>query len=232
MSVSVKICGISTGEALETAIEAGADYVGFVFFERSPRNVALTQAATLSRRAEGRIQTVALTVNASDEAIEAIATEVRPAFFQLHGDESVSRIAAIRDLTGARIIKAIKVGSPCDIEGARLYEGEADLVLFDGQARQRAALPGGNGLSFEWRWLREKGLRPNYMLSGGLNPCNVLAALRTTGARAVDVSSGVESAPGRKDLSLIRQFITTAKSFEPGAAARAANQDDSHGSDC
>ncbi len=222
MSVSVKICGISTEEALEAAIEAGADYAGFVFFERSPRHITLGDAAALARRAEGRIQTVALTVNAGDEAIRAIAGEVRPAFFQLHGDENAGRVAAIRRLTGARIVKAIKVGSPCDIEGARLYEEEADIVLFDAQARLPNALPGGNGLSFDWRWLREKGLRPDYMLSGGLHPGNVLAALETSGALAVDVSSGVESMPGRKDLALIRHFIATAKSFEPGAPFPAA----------
>ncbi len=222
MSVSVKICGISTEEALDAAIEAGADYAGFVFFEKSPRHVALGRAATLARRAEGHIRTVALTVDAGDEDIKAIANEVGPDFFQLHGEENVARIAAIRTLTAARIVKAIKVGTPCDIQGARIYEADADLLLFDALARELPnALPGGNGQSFDWRWLAGAGIRPDFMLSGGLRPDNVLASLEASGASAVDVSSGVETSPGRKDAALIRHFIATAKSFAPAAAAAA-----------
>ncbi|MGB9024498.1 MAG: phosphoribosylanthranilate isomerase, partial [Rhodomicrobium sp.] len=131
MSVSVKICGLSAKKTLEAAIEAGADYAGFVFFERSPRNVSLKQAARLAKFAEGRIKTVALTVNATDEAIEAIEAKVRPDFLQLHGDESPERIAAIRSLSRAAIIKAIKVGSPMDVADARRYERAADILLFD-----------------------------------------------------------------------------------------------------
>ena len=118
MTILVKICGISTEEALEAAIEAGADFAGFVFFERSPRNVTLSRAAALAGRAEGRIKTVALTVNAGADAIKVIAGEVRPDFFQLHGDENVERIGSIRKLTSTKIIKAIKVGTPCDIQGS------------------------------------------------------------------------------------------------------------------
>ena len=226
MTISVKICGISTEEALETSIDAGADYVGFVFFERSPRNVTLGCAAALSRRAEGRIKTVALTVNAGVEAIKVIAGEVRPDFFQVHGDENVERIAAIRSLTSTKIIKAIKVGTPCDIQGARVYEEEADLLLFDAQASAAlpGALPGGNGLSFNWRWLSGAAFRRGFMLSGGLRAENVLTALGESGASAVDVSSGVESRPGVKDPALIRQFVKNAKSFElgPGPVSNAA----------
>lgn len=218
MTVSVKICGISSESALDVAIEAGADYAGFVFFERSPRHVSLDRAASLARRAEGRIKTVALTVNAGEDAIKAIGGEVRPDFFQLHGEETVERLCAIRSLTGARIVKAIKVGTACDIQGARMYEDDADLLLFDAQARAvPGALPGGNGLSFDWRWLAGAGLRPDYFLSGGLHPDNLVAALATSGASAVDVSSGVESSPGVKDPALIRRFVKTAKSFERAA---------------
>ena len=219
MTILVKICGISTEEALEAAIDAGSDYAGFVFFERSPRNVALSRAAALAQCAEGRIKTVALTVNAGADAIKEIAGEVRPDFFQLHGDENVERIAAVRKLTSARIIKAIKVGTPCDIQGARLYEDESDLLLFDAQAVSLPnALPGGNGLSFNWRWLSGAALRPGFMLSGGLRAENVITALRESGAAAVDVSSGVETSPGVKDPALIRAFIKTAKSFERAAS--------------
>ncbi len=219
MTVSVKICGISNETALDAAIEAGADYAGFVFFERSPRNVSPDRAAALARRAEGRIKTVALTVNAGEETIKAIGGEVQPDYFQLHGDENTERLWAIRKLTGARIIKAIKVGTACDIQGARMYQGDADFLLFDAQARAvPGALPGGNGLSFDWRWLSGAGLRPDYILSGGLRPDNVLIALAASGASAVDVSSGVESSPGVKDPALIRRFVETAKSFKRGAA--------------
>ena len=218
MTVSVKICGISTEEALETSIDGGADYAGFVFFERSPRNVSLSRAAALARLAAGRIKTVALTVNAGADAIKAIAGEVCPDFFQLHGNENIERIAAIRALSSARIIKAIKVGTPCDIQGACLYEEEADLLLFDAQAVSLPnALPGGNGLSFDWRWLQGAALRRDFMLSGGLRAGNLLTALEQSGASSVDVSSGVETSPGVKDPALIRQFIKTAKSFERAA---------------
>ena len=214
MTILVKICGISTEEALEAAIEAGADYAGFVFFERSPRNVTLSRAAALARRAGGRIKTVALTVNAAADSIRVIAGEVRPDFFQLHGDENVERVSSIRKLTSTKIIKAIKVGTPCDIQGSRLYEDEADLLLFDAQAVSLPdVLPGGNGLSFNWRWLQGAALRRDFMLAGGLRAENVLTALAESGASAVDVSSGVETSPGVKDPALIRQFIKAAKSF-------------------
>jgi len=220
MTISVKICGISTEEALEAAIEAGAAYAGFVFFERSPRNITVSRAVALAQRAEGRIETVALTVNAGDDAIKAIAGEVRPDFFQLHGNENVERIAAIRKLTSRKIIKAIKVGSLCDIQGARVYEDEADLLLFDAQAAAVPdVLPGGNGLSFNWRWLQGAVLRRGFMLAGGLRAENVLTALQESGAPAVDVSSGVESSLGVKDPALIRQFIKTAKSFERSSSS-------------
>ena len=215
MGILVKICGISTEAALDAAIGEGADYAGFVFFERSPRHVSVSRAAQLARRAQGHIKTVALTVSASDDVIAAIAGEVSPDFIQLHGSETVERIAAVRKLTAAKMIKAIKAGSPCDITGARFYEDEAELLLFDAQPPSHPdALPGGNGLSFDWRWLAGAGLRPDFMLSGGLRPGNVETALRESGASAVDVSSGVESSPGVKDPALIRQFIRTAKSFE------------------
>jgi phosphoribosylanthranilate isomerase len=220
MTILVKICGISTEEALEAAIEAGADFAGFVFFERSPRNVTLSVAVALAGRAGGRIKTVALTVNAGSDAIKVIAGEVRPDFFQFHGDENVERIGSIRKLTSTKIIKAIKVGTPCDIQGSRIYEDAADLLLFDAQASTAlpGALPGGNGLSFDWRWLQGAALRRDFMLSGGLCAENVLMALAESGASAVDVSSGVESSPGVKDLSLIRQFVKTAKSLERAAS--------------
>lgn len=223
MSVSVKICGLSAKKTLEAAIEAGADYAGFVFFERSPRNVSLKQAARLAKFAEGRIKTVALTVNATDEAIEAIEAKVRPDFLQLHGDESPERIAAIRSLSRAAIIKAIKVGSPMDVADARRYERAADILLFDaGASGVPGALPGGNGLAFDWTWLPKASLRRNFMLSGGLNSGNLLQALSASGALAVDVSSGVETTPGVKTPARIKKFVRIAKSFKPAAVVSTA----------
>lgn len=214
MTISVKICGITTEDALEAAIEAGADYAGLVFFKRSPRHLSLSRAAELARRAEGRISTVALTVNPRYGVLKAIMSKVRPDFIQLHGEESVERVAAIRRLTKAPILKAVKVGGPQDVIAAKAYESVADVLLFDAKAgNQRDALPGGNGLSFDWAWLPHAGPRRNFMLSGGLNSDNLLAALRESEASAVDVSSGVEISPGVKSPSLIRKFIATAKSF-------------------
>ncbi len=199
MSVSVKICGLSTTDTLEAAIEAGADYAGFVFFPRSPRNVSVEQAARLARAAAPRIKTVALTVNAPDELIQEIEAEVHPDFLQLHGDETPERIAQIRALSGARIIKAIKVGCEEDVTTARRFEACADILLFDAKPTATpGALPGGNGVAFDWTWLPKAGLRPNFMLSGGLNSDNVLKALSASGAMSADVSSGVRERSGRK----------------------------------
>jgi phosphoribosylanthranilate isomerase len=215
MTVLVKICGLSTKKTLEAAIEAGASYVGFVFFGPSPRNVSLRQAARLARLAQGHIKTVGLTVNATDAALSAIVSEVNPDFLQLHGDESTDRVAEIRALTNASIIKAVKAGSLKDVKAARRYEAAADIVLFDAHAPRSSPLPGGNGRSFNWAWLSKASPRPNFMLSGGLNSDNLLEALAVSGALAVDVSSGVETAPGVKTPFRIRKFIETAKSFHP-----------------
>ena len=219
MSISVKICGLSSEDALDAAIEAGADYAGFVFFGKSPRNVSVTRAAQLARRAEGHIRTVALTVDTPDEAIKEIAGSFAPSFIQLHGNETVERAETIRRLTGASIIKAVKVGAPGDLASARVFEPAADIVLFDAQVTGPGALPGGNGLSFDWTLLPRASLRPNFMLSGGLNAGNLLEALSASGALAVDVSSGVETSPGAKSPALIRQFVKAAKSFAPARIA-------------
>jgi phosphoribosylanthranilate isomerase len=222
MSVSIKICGLKTARNLEAAIDGGADYAGFVFFEKSPRNVSLRQAARLAKRADGRIKTVALTVNATDEAIRDIETKVRPDFIQLHGSETPERIAGIRALSRACIIKAVKIGSRKDVLDARRFEACADILLFDAKPTAPGALPGGNGIAFDWTWLPKASLRPNFMLSGGLNSDNVLKALSASGALAADVSSGVETAPGVKTPTRIKKFIRIAKSFEPAAPVSTA----------
>lgn len=214
MSVKVKICGLCTPESLDAALEAGADYFGLVFYPPSPRNVDFSRARALAAQGRGRAKSVALLVDPDDAALKRIADEVAPDFLQLHGGETPERLREIKHLTGLQIIKAIKVESAADAGAARGYDGAADLILYDAKEPEDAdnTLPGGNGVPFDWQALMGvKGGR-SFMLSGGLNPDNVVAAIAATGARAVDVSSGVESAPGEKDAELIRRFIAAAKS--------------------
>jgi len=209
MTVAVKICGLSTAETLATALDAGADYVGFVFFPKSPRNVTVEQAAALASQARGRAKVVALTVDATDALLQEIAAAVKPDLIQAHGAETPERIAAIKALTGIPVMKALKVGGPEDVEAGRAYAAVAALLLFDAKAPAalKDALPGGNGVRFDWSLLADGQGGHRFMLSGGLNPGNVAEAIRQTGARLVDVSSGVESSPGIKDQDLIRKFI-------------------------
>jgi phosphoribosylanthranilate isomerase len=216
MPVDVKICGLKTVAMLDVALEARADYVGLVFFGRSPRHVELGDAAVLAGRARGRSQVVALVVDADDVAIDVIMHRVRPDWLQLHGSETPERVAAISGRSGAKILKAIKVASAADASTALDFTSVADLILFDAKAPPAlpGALPGGNGLLFDWQLLAAIKDRVPYMLSGGLHPGNVGDAIRATGTGAVDVSSGVESAPGEKDANLIRQFVRSAKTIE------------------
>ena len=211
--VKVKICGLSTAETLDAALDAGADFVGFVFYPKSPRNVSIGQAATLAARARGRARVVALVVDAGDALISDIASAVAPDFFQAHGAETPTRIGAIHKLTGKPVIKAIKVRDASDIAAASAFQAQAAFLLYDAKAPETlaGALPGGNGLSFDWALLDGGKAAGAFMLSGGLNPANVAAAIRATHAPMVDVSSGVESAPGVKDIGLIREFIAAAK---------------------
>jgi phosphoribosylanthranilate isomerase len=209
--VKVKICGLSTAESVETAIDAGADFVGFVFYAKSPRNVSLPQAAQLAEFARGRVKTVALIVDASDADILAIRSAVKPDYFQTHGSETPERVMEITRLTSTPVIKAIRVASGDDIASAAAFKCKAAFILFDAKAPKSLAnaLPGGNGISFDWGLVAGT---DGFMLSGGLTPDNVAEAIAVTGAAMVDVSSGVESAPGVKDLGLIRKFIEQAKS--------------------
>lgn len=213
MAVEVKICGLSTPDTVDAAVAAGADLVGFVFFPRSPRNVTLQQAAALASRARGKAKIVTLVVDAEDALLSSIASEVAPDLIQAHGAETPERIAEIARLTGKPVIKAIRVKDDADIAAAADYSTVASLILYDARAPETLgnALPGGNGHAFDWGLL-EGETRPAFMLAGGLTPENVAEAIRVTGAPVVDVSSGVESAPGVKDIGLIRKFIEAAKS--------------------
>lgn len=213
MAAEVKICGLSTPETVDAAIAAGAGFVGLVFYPRSPRNVTLETAAKLAERARGKARIVALTVDADDRLLREIAARVAPDFIQAHGSETPERVAAMAALTGKPVIKAIKVRDAGDIAGATAFTQAASLILYDAKAPETLgnALPGGNGHAFDWALL-DGGKRPAFVLAGGLTPENVAQAIRMTGAPIVDVSSGVESAPGVKDIGLIRKFIEAVKS--------------------
>ncbi len=213
MTIKTKICGLKDRSNLDVAIEAGADYVGFVFFPRSPRNIELAEAADLVEYAGQRVQSVALTVNASDEDLLKINSVVNPDWFQLHGSETPERVSEIKALLKKPILKALGVASVADIENARQYEKCVDLLLFDAKpVTDGKSLPGGNGITFDWTLLKNVENEMRFMLSGGLNPENVRSAIELTGAGAVDVSSGVEKSPGEKDPQLIRNFIAAAHS--------------------
>jgi phosphoribosylanthranilate isomerase len=212
MSVQAKICGIATDAALDAALDGGARYVGLVFFAKSPRNVDFATATRLAARARGRAKIVALVVDADDETLRDITDTVAPDMFQLHGKESPERVAEVARLTGRPIIKAIAVASQDDTVRAETYGTVAQLVLFDAKPPTYPdALPGGNGLVFDWSLIASVSDRVPYMLSGGLTPENVAEAIRQTAAKMVDVSSGVESAPGVKDADKIRRFLDAVK---------------------
>jgi phosphoribosylanthranilate isomerase len=204
----VKICGLSTPETMQAALDQGADMVGLVFFAKSPRNVSVAQAKILADQARGKAAIVALVVDADDAQLQTIVAELHPDFFQAHGSETPERIAEIHALTATPIIKAIKVETASDVASAKAYEA-AVLILYDAKA-PKGSLPGGNGLSFDWTLM--DGVTPPYMLSGGLDADNVAQAITLTRAPIVDVSSGVESSPGVKDAQLIAKFIKAAKS--------------------
>jgi len=209
---AVKICGLKTREAIDAAISAGADYVGLVFFGPSPRNVSMSDAKALSEHVAGRARIVALMVDPDDDLVARASREVGPDIIQLHGTETPERVRQIVALSGLPVMKAIKVETAEDARTALAYRGVADLILFDAKAPKGAPLPGGNGIPFDWYALEDVSRQVAFMLSGGLTPENVAEAIRLTGARAVDVSSGVESAPGVKDTARIRAFIEAAKS--------------------
>jgi phosphoribosylanthranilate isomerase len=214
MSLIVKICGLSIREALETALEAGADMVGFVFFPPSPRHLGLAAARDLGKLVKRRAAKVALTVDADDATLENIVEALQPDILQLHGRESVARLREVRQKFSLPVMKAIAVESSADLASLSGYASVADRILFDARAPKEATRPGGLGAVFDWKILENVDLRIPFMVSGGLNAGNVAEALRVTGAGGVDVSSGVERAPGQKDPEKIRAFIKAARASE------------------
>ncbi len=215
MTVQAKICGINSDAALDAAIAGGARYIGLVFFARSPRNLTPEQAGALAARAPDDVTVVGLLVDPDDATLGEIKSRSRIDLWQLHGKETPARVAAVKRDTGTPVMKAISVARAADVDGAGPYIGIADRLLFDAKAPPdlKGAMPGGNALAFDWELLGGRTWPCPWMLSGGLDPGNVADAVRISGATAVDVSSGVESAPGQKDPDRIRAFLDTVHSL-------------------
>jgi phosphoribosylanthranilate isomerase len=207
MPTTAKICGLTTPEAVQAALDGGASHVGFVFFPRSPRHLTPERAAELAAPARGRVEIVAVTVDASDAELAAIAAALKPDLIQLHGHETHDRADEVRAITGAGVIKALSISEPSDLDAASAWDGVADHLMFDARTPPDAALPGGMGLSFDWSMLQGRQFSAPWFLAGGLDPSSVAGAVAASGATLVDVSSGVESAPGLKEPALITAFL-------------------------
>lgn len=214
MALAIKICGLKTPEALDVALESGADMVGFVFFGPSPRNLAVSASRALGVQAQGRAAKVALTVNANDETLHAIVAALKPDMLQLHGNEPPERVAVVRSRFGLPVMKALPIAVRADLSPIREYANVADCLLFDARPSANDTRPGGLGKVFDWTLLAGLNAGVPFMLSGGLDAGNVAEAIRITRAPGVDVSSGVERSPGEKDPDKIRAFIRAARAAE------------------
>ncbi|CAM5458959.1 N-(5'-phosphoribosyl)anthranilate isomerase [Mycolicibacterium aubagnense] len=210
----IKICGLRTDEALAAALDNGASHVGFIFFAKSPRNIAPAEAGRLRQAARGKAKAVAVTVDADDAFLGEIVAAMAPDMLQLHGSESPERVAEVKARYGLPVMKALSLREAGDLAAIAPYRGVADRFLFDAKPPKGSELPGGNGVSFDWRILTSLDADLDYMLSGGLNADNVGEALAIANPPGLDISSGVESAPGIKDIRLIAEF------FEAVQAAR------------
>jgi phosphoribosylanthranilate isomerase len=214
MPLLVKICGLKTPDALDAALEGGADMVGFVFFPPSPRHVTLDVARALGKQAKGRAAKVALSVDADDADLENSIDALKPDILQLHGKESVARVRDIKQKFSLPVMKALAVETRADLAALPGYAAVCDRILFDAKPPKDATRPGGLGAVFDWHLLEGLDLKLPFMVSGGLTAANVAEALRITRAGGVDISSGVESAPGIKDPDMIRAFIRAARATE------------------
>lgn len=211
MSLDIKICGLKTPEALDAALAGGASHVGFIFFPKSPRDVDPATAGALRGAARGRAKAVAVTVDADDAFLDAVTAGMAPDMLQLHGKETPERVAWVRARYGLPVMKALSVSDAADLDRAHAFAGTADRLLFDAKPPKGSELPGGNGVSFDWRLLKTFPAGIDYLLSGGLNAGNVGEALRLANPPGLDISSGVESAPGVKDVGLIRDFFAAVR---------------------
>ncbi len=211
--VRVKVCGLTSEAGVAAAAEAGVAYVGFVFFPKSPRNLDFTHAAKLSAAVPQGIRRVAVTVDAEDSTLNEICEGVTVDMIQLHGNESPDRVAEIRDIFGVPVMKAVGVADERDLDSLAGYERVVDQLLVDAKPPKGAELPGGIGFRFDWRLIMDRQWQVPWMLAGGLTAGNVAEAVSLTGARQVDVSSGVERAPGDKDIELIKAFVSSVRNF-------------------
>lgn len=224
MKTKIKMCGLSTREAVERASSLGASRAGFIFFAKSPRHVTIETAAELAAVArQAGLQTVAVTVNADPEYLDQIVADMKPDVLQLHGSESVDAVRATKSRYNLPVIKAFAIREAADLDALKPYMGAADSFLFDAKPPKGSELPGGNGVSFDWRLLATLDPSVDYMLSGGLTKDNVGEALALTGAAAVDVSSGIERAPGIKDLDMMDGFVQAVRTFEDNKHAIAGS---------
>ncbi len=215
MTIAAKICGLNDAASLRAATTAGAAFVGLMFYPPSPRAVTPAEAGTLAAQVPAGVGKVGVFVDPDDELLDTVLAAVPLDLLQLHGQETPERVAGIAKRAGLPVMKAIRVAERADIEAARAYEDVADRLLFDAKAPKTMAdaLPGGNGLVFDWNLLRDAAWRRPWMLSGGLDAGNVADAVRISGAPAVDVSSGVETAPGAKDPAAIKAFLDAVKAL-------------------
>jgi phosphoribosylanthranilate isomerase len=215
--VQVKICGLRTVADVEHAAHAGAAYVGFVFFPKSPRHLAFDQAKLLAQATPVGVMKVALTVNATDAFLDQLIVQVPLDMLQLHGSETTERVAQVKARCGLPVMKALGVAGPKDLDKIDAYAAVADQLLIDAKPPQDGVLPGGNGLAFDWRLIAGRRWTVPWMLAGGLTPATVPMALQMTGAQQLDLSSGVESAVGVKDAGKISAFLGAAQSHPSGA---------------
>jgi len=219
MAILVKICGITTADAADAVVRAGADFAGLMFHPKSPRKVDLPQAAALAERMRGRARLVGVMSDPADEALGAMIAAVKPDLIQLHGTETAARVGAIRSRFGMPVMKVVSVATADDLANVAGYEDAADLLMFDAKAPPGASREGGHGAAFDWQILRARKFSKPWLLAGGLNADNVARAMRTSEAPGVDVSSGVEAAPGQKSPEMIAAFVSAARNAQYGAAA-------------
>jgi phosphoribosylanthranilate isomerase len=219
MSLDVKICGLKTAEALAAALDGGASHVGLIFFPKSPRNVTPTEAGRLRQAALGRAKSVAVTVDADDATLDGIVAAMAPDMLQLHGHETPARVAAVKARYELPVMKAFSVRDAADLAEIGPYRGIADRFLFDAKPPSGAELPGGNGVPFDWRVLAALDHSVDYMLSGGLNAGNIGEALHLVRPAGIDISSGVETAPGEKNVPLIAEFFRAVREARTETAA-------------
>ncbi|TIQ48628.1 phosphoribosylanthranilate isomerase [Mesorhizobium sp.] len=219
MTLDIKICGLKTDAAMAAALAGGASHVGFIFFAKSPRYVDPAEAGRLREAATGKAKAVAVTVDANDAFLDEIVAKMRPDMLQLHGAETPARVAELKARYRLPVMKVLSVSEAADLDRLKPYIGIADRIIFDAKPPKGSQLPGGNGVAFDWHILAGLDASLDYMLSGGLNAANIGDALRLANPPAIDISSGVESAPGVKDPVLIEQFFRAVRAARDDRAA-------------